>query len=812
MPRHIGIARFRGLQPESAGLIQREGRRLLGDLMNRLKLSGVRVGKSERVLPDGTRIIAQWDGTTPTVTAILPRAESPETETDLTLWVPRGFVVEPATEGIPLGWGLPPIAPGEDADPLNPGPLPAAWTEGGALPQVLLSRVDDAGYPPLGVTVLPMYYDGPEQTDPIDLPDEAAAWAAYRPSFLDVGTDATAVLTAINASRPDEAPLSLPLRGPANLATWYAQLVTTYGTDDANYPTGSDTAAKRTAKDGTAHELGTGLPVGALARVDTTGATTPAQVADALIAALPDLSDAGALPNGTTLALAGGGALTLVAAIDQTEQWARCGNLDWVSINAEIPRLSWCGPQGRSIPPRELAAGRRTASDTAGELLRLDTLTTTFQGREFRLFDRFVYARGRILAQLPDDGYVLGAAVQRIDATDDTPAIYRLIVLGWHRADQFNSTGVHDPDDVFNYDTTSDVRVWYADLPTRNGLACSPDRMVEDGYDVDANPSGWHMLARHRLWGTEYAQSGFHGPGVYLGSGAWTGYSDPRTEACSPKTYWQPWFFNGSGTEAVCLRASVFIDSFFDSGPAVHMPAQAFKIAVDATPASSIALVWELAEQSNIGSSVDAIYAWDYDGDTERVARVTGVDSPDPALVVYDTEGAEIGTNVLFSTDQTTLWHFDARTNTYTAVQQTLTDVSIGGDDFYMVAAVAIRLVVDGVEQATASGSVPDDMVLGFSLFGSIGTLGFFDRDRWSPSDYPHPRFMLGAARRGLDHVWGLWYGARPGDLTGTIGAGQPPLEPIDDYRTYARASASSFAADTLTGVSGGWLNFAGVI
>jgi hypothetical protein len=771
---------------------------------------------------DDVAIDVSYDGTTAAI-RIEVGAGAGGQPLEFDVWIPRGFVVEPASDAAPAGWGFP-ATPDDDA-PLDPIAAPSQWTPNGPLPDVLLTEFLDAGYPKRTKKALPLYFDPPELSDDVRLPTDVGSWAAYRPSFFDIGADGRAVLAAVNDVRPSGALLSQPFRGHADLANWCMRLVQTYGVTESNYPLGSNSNTKRLAKDGTVFIREDAVPVGILGSDDVSGESTPVAVAEKLTEDIPDLGTDTNLKGSTAFSIAGAGASTFVSAIDYRSRWVKCGNLDWFSsINPEIPTISWNGPQGRSIPPRELAAGLRADSSATshcfdpgsclwrlGGQMLVDEMTADFKGRKVPLFDRFVYARGRILAVLPDSGYVLGAGVQKLEATDERQLTYRLIVVGWHRADQFFVAGPGISDGVRIWDTTSDIRVWYADIPVRNGLALLPQNVIQGAYDEETNPEGWRQIDRHRLWPLAGDHAN-HGPGYYVSPVLDPSYAN-EAERCSPKTYWQTWFFNASGTEAVCIRASFFIDVVFITLCGILAPVQAIKLTVtgEESPSSSLAIAWDLDEDLIIGpgagpyhdaggNSVPCYYAWDYRGDDEVKASLT-YSFADSATFANFTDGSPIFTNFMSGeaepiNNEWTLWYFDARSDDYISVNQTISIT--GGVDH--VDAIDVHIGADGTEHATFHGSLPGDFYHAYSIFGGRGdTEAYSERENFCGVDYPNPHYMVAFSRRGRDWVAGFWYGTYPG----TWG---------DTYETAAFGMTGSFDVAAAVSVNDGWLNFAGVV
>lgn len=241
MAKHTTWARSRFSDPERVRIVQFEGRKLLGGLMEQLKRDGQTFGVRRKTLADGTLIIARFDGTTPLIQVHAPPGQPalPTKPGDKAgVWVPRGFVLYPISDESINGWGVPSIDidPDDPYSEINrvPGLDVERWTAGGALGEVLLTTVPGAGYPPNEPEslVAPMFCHataGLRNTLPI--PERADEWAAYRLEFEDFtaqspGADAELQLRArnwkrsmfelTNAYRADIGgldPLLLPIRG-----------------------------------------------------------------------------------------------------------------------------------------------------------------------------------------------------------------------------------------------------------------------------------------------------------------------------------------------------------------------------------------------------------------------------------------------------------------------------------------------------------------------------------------------------------------------------------------------------------------------
>lgn len=193
---------------------------------------------------DGLEVDVMWDGTLwiATVREPAPGAEPLQPSTRSTMWIPRGFVVWPVSSASPLGWGAPSTPVDDDpyhADNVRPGLDTNRWTAGGALGQVLLTRVPGGGYPDEDERPLPplLFHRevGPRPAQDeegafvIDLPPESGGWSGYRLEFAPYRSNSVAdsanatfiaawkrdAYAAVNAYRVSigRQPLLLPIRG-----------------------------------------------------------------------------------------------------------------------------------------------------------------------------------------------------------------------------------------------------------------------------------------------------------------------------------------------------------------------------------------------------------------------------------------------------------------------------------------------------------------------------------------------------------------------------------------------------------------------
>lgn len=779
-----------------------EAQRLLGIVVERARKTGIAVYKLEREFDDGTVIRASYHAGIPQLEVIPAQKQTTQLSNQVELWIPQGFIIEPANRDAPIGWGLPLI---EDSDKskLDGGPLPDRWTVGGPDQQVLLTQIQNAGYPRDAAVTLPMYYDDfQRQGKPIKQHKPGIRWSAFRTSFRQFGAGFYPILAEINARRDTDNPLVPCFRGLANLANYFRDLVVNFGTDLSTYPRGSNAGYKQAQKDGTAEPADTATPRAGFAAVDGSTAITISDLVDSMESALPALTNS-TFKLGATFSLTGSSRLYFTV-VDETRQWVRCGNLDWSSsINPEIPTLSWTGPRGRSIPPRELACGK--VQSLAGDRpFWLDDTETDFQDRKYKLFDRMIYARGRILGVLPNSGYVLGAGVQKIGT------VYRLIAIGWHRAEQFydnTSTGK-----VFQFDSTSDIHVWYADLPTRQKLVCNPDEIIDGVYDEVMNPRGWQDMGRHRLWDLDGLVT--HGPGVYIDASQDTGIYATDQERTSTKVYWQPWFFNASGNEAVCLRGSVYYDG---DRAFAQAPCQAIKCHVADNGSSSVESVYSVNGfgPNQVGGTV---FAWDYVDDIDVTARFF-VDDTGDFILAYDTQGNQILSTpsviTLLNSPTEDLIYYDARTDTFVRAQNryAISGSALVGEYFYLTSC-SMNLVFDGEVKLSTEGTVGGGVRNTFGRLGSYSTdagpdAAWCERDAWCYFDTPHPRFLVSVSVIDADYVAGLWHGTHPGDFIGN-----PDLDNHTSVYTTTLAFFTSSIPnfDTMIGItSTDWSTFAGV-
>ena len=144
-------------------------------MIEQIAESQLRVNKLYRQLADGTVLIAQRAGQQYRLTILSRSRASTQAQQVAQVWSPRGFVVWPVSDAAPFGWGFPVVqdtgfnVTAYSKQNLAPGLDVARWTAAGPLPEVLLSRVTDAGYPKRKKNIAPMNFStshGPQPQRP----------------------------------------------------------------------------------------------------------------------------------------------------------------------------------------------------------------------------------------------------------------------------------------------------------------------------------------------------------------------------------------------------------------------------------------------------------------------------------------------------------------------------------------------------------------------------------------------------------------------------------------------------------------------
>lgn len=506
--RYTGWMRTRGVNRENAEMFQREGRKMLAAVLASCERSNVPTGKLTKWQPDGSLIIASFDGVTPMVEIISPpEVVALTTEPVCDLWLPRGFVLYPSSTASTTGWGTPVVQVGTSVfAPENtaPGVDVARWTPGGSLGEVLLTTALDAGYGPVFADRTPLMFSVGQsprtfrvardtgalvgaQSRNYTAPKQGAL-TAYRAEFDGFtfptgagGVARQALFTAVNAGQQ----YCLPLRGyydPAFRDVSYT-VSADFGADPwitdhalAAAPVGYVTAADRKGKDGIPDPLG--IDVVTKATVEATIVTI--------------LRTQGQLVGGpfdqarTTLSLAQHNGLTALTAIERA-QWIAYGVRYWVPVDTTQPILSWDGhpswnwhidlilgvPDGSTFRP-------------------LDWYTHVVRGASAQIFSKRLCANGREIGRFP--AFVISAGLQArtVAATDTVPEhiVDRILVLTWQLDDQDDSAG----------EFARVLRLWFLDVPRRNNVPLALSGPADGLYDATTNPGGWHYADKLQLW------------------------------------------------------------------------------------------------------------------------------------------------------------------------------------------------------------------------------------------------------------------------------------------------------------------------
>ncbi len=509
-------------------------RKCMGELLEAAAPLNLQVTKRRHDLPDGSAVEVSFDGTTPIATLYPPTGEAltPQ-QAPMHLWSPRGFVLTPASSAYPRGAGLPVIPSGTDpyaTENLDPGLDMTRWTAGGMHGQVLWSQDENAGYAPLMVQGVPVFYGkrGPtvglsESYDSRAVP-VPAIWRAFRPSYMDFQPhydsdprDARRTLfEAVNAYRVGSAVAAAYLmpRGFYRPAEVLSYLMTANGLTSSSYPVGYQTKAERLAKDGPWSDTDAAeLVANGGTPTDVLAAWVAAHSADVQLQAdqTPTFADVGF----------SAGFWSLVT--QPREDWIRAGRRSFESIDTQLPPISWDGPPALNLgwttfpisfhdrniwsPPPLVVSGK----------FYLSYYHATYGHRP--AIGPHVYCRGRVLGTLPSSGFVLGAGLMTLGGSD------RLLVIAYHVSE---NTGL----DEATQGVMAVVHIWYADFPRGGGLRLHAEAPVTDAFDPMVPP-------------------------VRAGLVQW---QDGGTKTLPGIKYESFWEFAPDGSKALCLRDQVTVD------------------------------------------------------------------------------------------------------------------------------------------------------------------------------------------------------------------------------------------------------------
>lgn len=514
--------------PELLGL----ARKLVGGLLE----SGV--PQRQWRLDDGSTIHALIVDGLPKVTIAQPAASAAGRPPTAALWLPRGFVVVPASSAAPRGTGLPVVLQGTDPyarENLEPGLDMARWTPGGPHNQVLLSLDDDAGWPPAWLQAAPVGYGvrGPSAALPPSWDGRPAplraTWQAYRPRYADFvahyNDDPAAarrtLFEAVNAYRDAHAVAKAYLmpRGFYRPAEVLSYLMEANGLAQGGYPPGYQTTAERLAKDGPwsaaeAKELVAtgGTPAQVLAAWDAAHAAELQWQADKV----PTFLDVGYRA----------GHWALVA--QPREQWILAGRRSFESIEAQLPPISWDAPPALNLGWTTFPITHHHRSIWAPPPLVgadgtfwLKYYSATYAHKP--AIGPNVYCRGRVLGVLPNAGFVLGAGLVTISGAD------RLLVLAYHAAENAAL-------DLSTQGMMAVAHLWYADFPRGGHLRLHAEAPVTQAFDPLA-PAPAAGIVQWRDGGTVTL------PGI---------------------KYDSFWAFAHDGSKACCLRDGASVNDILD--------------------------------------------------------------------------------------------------------------------------------------------------------------------------------------------------------------------------------------------------------
>lgn len=510
MTRHTGWARFRLSSLEATRYIP-EARKMLGFVLDRCKLGGLTQGELNRTLLDGTVIRARYDGTTPYVDIIAAPSAAIVIDSTVRIaaWVPRGFVLYPASSESRAGWGHPLLGIDDDnrydAENLSPAVTPTLWTSNGALGEVLLTNLRDAAYPPRTRDPLPIFFEDSDIPDgffidaygrvlrngtPAPPSIETSAWKCWRMQFDDLLDRETMtpdlLLRAFWEGVAGGQEFLLPLRGYFDRAHRSAKDVRESDYDGGSTITDEDLnsaaegyrlAEQRARKDGFIPKESEGIT-----RMNGTIAEVTAELASAVD--LPSFE-----PERTELRLAFGVAGRSLAA-QQRDQWIAYGARRWYPPpGLGLPILSWDGFPMTNWPAwlvYQFTVGR--LPNTPNE--DLENVEGPFHGERRPLFSKRLYAWGRIIGELPDT--VVAAAIQqREDA-------WRIIVATRRVSDQLDSVwpsgGGYRP-----RNSLARLRVYFVDVDRNEGLTMLLRDARVGAYDEVTNPLGWRYADQLRM-------------------------------------------------------------------------------------------------------------------------------------------------------------------------------------------------------------------------------------------------------------------------------------------------------------------------
>lgn len=505
------------------------------------------------------------------------------------LWVPQGFVLYPASDTAPNGWGLPvvpaPAGGPYDTPNLAPGLDTARWTNGGRLGQVLLTNRPDADYPEDNRQALPLMYT-PDTLFPA--PQEpsfhAVNWQAFRIELSGFAGNAfkRELFELFNEHRASISapPLELPPRWRFDSAQASARIMNNAriaGHFSEQFPATWQRPDDRVTHDGLPADgygtlpdvannnqfeihFATANPPVTVLGADPEGfdityipnlgpAPTAAQAMEAWLDSTPhrDAIESAELdPRDDYLGFAqvGISANQVAVHLIPTNQWVHTGNRQWSSSDPAIPPLSWDAfpslnltwetlPWGLdpSHPDQTLAPTwqYRNPFSQVNNGFPHTYVTQRWDQRTRRsAMSRNLYMRGRCIGTAPKLGLIWAAAIQT-HRLHGVVAFYRVVIL------------THHEDDIVNYEAgpTDVLRVWYVDLPPSfDTLPANPQALIRGVYGEGGGVWPWDTPESPYAWrGGEQVNVQDDGAGgTYL-------------------KYNSQWVFDSEGRRAICLRS-----------------------------------------------------------------------------------------------------------------------------------------------------------------------------------------------------------------------------------------------------------------
>lgn len=500
---------------DTTSVQQAQGRKVLGLLMEELKLSGLPTGVKRWEAQDGTLYTASFDGTTPTIqieTAASPPA--PPELPSIDLWIPQGFVFTPGNNASPAGFGLPvqftQVAPNDAFHPTNtdPGLDAQRWRPGGPCAQVLLTRQDTTDYPRRTKRRIPVGFDRQEWMAGAYTAPAFSAWHAVRPRFNDFSWTPDVMGARRDAWRALKAaqgkPVSLPFAGYYDDAQLIADLGTGYGTNPAAWPlTPYRTETGRATVDGVPAAYDEAWTSGAVSDLTT---------------------DLGAFHDGVPTLGVGVRAGLKVATLRTQDAWIHAGNQFWHPSDPSLPTLSWDGYPAQNLPNWLVSGG--WVGGVGSAIFPLEGWHYAWRGQTRYVFSRKLYAMGRCIGVAPATVISAAIRVETLQRADGTKyKVNRVVVITWDADDQFGNAG--------GIAYLWKFGVWCADFPRDGTIPLHVTAVPVGAYNATTNPTGWRKCGTFT----------FSTPGdVAIGDLSLPGYA-----------LWQLWRFNGDGMRAVAV-------------------------------------------------------------------------------------------------------------------------------------------------------------------------------------------------------------------------------------------------------------------